>query len=516
MNNFVSVSKKLPFQTGAVLCLLVFAMWYFLDSQRDTSIQSLAHIRTAELTSQIKADIRSRIPALQRIARRWEHQGGTPKAEFLQDTNTYIKDLPGLQALEWVDKNFYVRWIAPLKGNEKALNLNLGFEKSRRIALENARDKRVPTMTSPIDLVQGGKGFLIYVPIFINDKFEGFILAVYKIEEWLDYVFSNMVTKINHQFEVNIAIDNKQVYSENHDEMKFYSLESKSIIDIIDHTITVQLIPTDVFLNEKMTYTPEVVAVSGIFLSILIAIMVFLLQKTKLANLSANEANNAKSKFLSSMSHELRTPLNAILGFSQLMELDEEDESKKENIVEVIDAGKHLLRLINEILDLSKIESGHIELIIKSHNLNKIIKNSIAMVKPLADKHSIHIDNKISSSADINILVDEMRFKQVLLNILSNAVKYNNENGKVIIDYSSTNKKILTLSISDTGMGLSLEQQANLFKPFERFGAENSHIEGTGLGLVISKELIELMGGQMGVESETGKGSRFWFSVPTA
>ena len=228
----------------------------------------------------------------------------------------------------------------------------------------------------------------------------------------------------------------------------------------------------------------------------------------------AEHASLAKSQFLSSMSHELRTPLNAILGFSQLIALDEKDEDRKKNIQEIIDGGNHLLDLINEVLDLARIESGNITLSIKEHSLNKIIKNTLPMIKPLADKHAIQIDGNISSLPDININVDDMRFKQVLLNILSNAIKYNSEKGKVTIDGSSTDENMFCLSISDTGKGFTIKQLSHLFEPFERFGADNSHIEGTGLGLVIAKDLIELMNGRITVESEIGKGSRFIIEIP--
>lgn len=227
-----------------------------------------------------------------------------------------------------------------------------------------------------------------------------------------------------------------------------------------------------------------------------------------------NQASKAKSNFLASMSHELRTPLNAILGFSQLLEMKEDDKAKKENINEVIKASHYLLDLINEILDLSGIEAGKVQLFISSHNFSELFSYSLLMIQPDADKRSIRIVNHTNKFSDISISVDGIRFKQVLLNLLSNAIKYNRDNGEVIIDCSLSDENTLYFTITDTGIGLTPEQQNNLFIPFERVGAETSAIEGTGLGLVISKNLIELMGGSIGFESEIGKGTCFWVKVP--
>ena len=229
---------------------------------------------------------------------------------------------------------------------------------------------------------------------------------------------------------------------------------------------------------------------------------------------AAENSNNAKSQFLSSMSHELRTPLNAILGFSQLIEMHTKEEHTKNSSREIIDGGNHLLHLINEVLDLSKIESDSIDISIKNHSFNKVFNETMSLIKPIAEKHAIQTFNNVIASFDITINVDETRFKQVLLNILSNAIKYNSENGKVTIDCSTNDENMLCLSVTDTGKGLTAEQQKLMFLPFDRAGKENSNIEGTGLGLAISKNLIELMDGKITVESEIGKGSCFVVQVP--
>jgi signal transduction histidine kinase len=228
----------------------------------------------------------------------------------------------------------------------------------------------------------------------------------------------------------------------------------------------------------------------------------------------AEKANLAKSEFLSSMSHELRSPLNAILGFAQLMEFDSPSPtpSQKENIAQILQAGWHLLTLINEILDLAKVESGHVPLLEETVSLGEVMLECQGMIDPQAQQRGIDM---IFPQFDTPYLVhaDRIRLKQVLINLLSNAIKYNVKKGTVKVTCAESAPERTRVSIRDTGEGLSPEQLAQLFQPFNRLGQEAGGEEGTGIGLVLAKRLVELMGGVIGVESTLGVGSVFWFEL---
>ena len=228
----------------------------------------------------------------------------------------------------------------------------------------------------------------------------------------------------------------------------------------------------------------------------------------------AEKANRSKSEFLSSMSHELRSPLNAILGFAQLMESGTPlpTSTQKSSIDQILKAGWYLLELINEILDLALIESGRLSLALEQVSLVEIMLECQAMIEPQAQKNGIQMTFP-TFETPFFVHADRTRVKQVMINLLSNAIKYNRPQGTVVVTCSAAPEKRVHINVQDTGEGLSPEKRAQLFQPFNRLGQEASAEEGTGIGLVVSKRLVELMGGQIGVESTVGVGSRFWVEL---
>jgi PAS domain S-box-containing protein len=228
------------------------------------------------------------------------------------------------------------------------------------------------------------------------------------------------------------------------------------------------------------------------------------------ARAQADAASQAKSNFLASMSHELRTPLTAIIGFSQLMRhnprLTEEFKPQADSIHR---AGQHLLELINDLLDMARIEAGKLEVVVQDVTLSAIMQQCLELSRPLADKHQIRLLNTIEPQSERTVRADSTRLKQVLLNLMSNAIKYNRPDGSVtlLLDDAGTNR--LRVSVRDTGQGIAPELMAKLFNPFERLGAEKSKVEGTGIGLSITKRILEMMGGTLDVHSEPGVGSTF-------
>lgn len=243
-------------------------------------------------------------------------------------------------------------------------------------------------------------------------------------------------------------------------------------------------------------------------------------EKLRKAEQAAILANQAKSEFLSRMSHELRTPMNSILGYSQLLELSNLDEKQRKSVSNILNGGRHLLDLINEVLDISRIESGRLSYSIEPTDVEPLIKEVYGVIQPLTLPRDIQIQYYVDSSI-LKVKTDKQRLKQILINLANNAVKYNKVEGGVKIEVipsplNDNVEKKARFKVSDTGVGIAEENIERIFTPFDRIGVEQSGIEGSGLGLTVVKKLVEVLGGEIHVMSKLGVGSEFWFDLPLA
>lgn len=244
------------------------------------------------------------------------------------------------------------------------------------------------------------------------------------------------------------------------------------------------------------------------------------IKKTEMALQEAKEeaerANLEKSEFLSRMSHELRTPLNAILGFGQILELQEKGPQTRESVGHILKGGRHLLGLVNEVLDLARIESGNVDLSMEPLIVKDVIQDACSLVTPLASERNIRLLQVVNRDEDTLVRADAQRLKQVLLNLLSNAIKYNRNEGEVELRWESAPGSKVLIHVRDTGPGMTPEDMAKLFTPFERLGYNHSAVQGTGLGLVLSQRLVEAMGGRLFAISEPNVGSTFTIELAAA
>jgi hypothetical protein len=232
---------------------------------------------------------------------------------------------------------------------------------------------------------------------------------------------------------------------------------------------------------------------------------------------AAEQASKAKSDFLSRMSHELRTPLNSVLGFSQLLEMDDLPDHHGEAVGHIMRAGRHLLNLIDEVLDIARIESGNLELLLEPVAIHQVLGDAIDLAGPLAERGAITVVSDLARCPDsCHVLADRQRLLQVMLNLLSNAVKYNRTGGRVAIAVEAVSDSLVRITVTDTGNGIRAQDIDRVFEPFDRLGAESSGVEGTGVGLTLSKYLVERMGGTIGVHSTFGEGTTFTVDLATA
>ena len=440
-----------------------------------------------------------------------------------------------------------VYYIQPLNRNAAALGYDLGSDSERLSSIEQARDTGQPVATTPIRLAQGPNnqaGFLVIQPVYSGPapatvaerrkNLAGFAVAVFRVNDLASRFFSELA---NQGIEASLFDESRagQLIFSTADAGAVRSNDERAAVHLIvaGRQWTMVFGPTRKFISSEPRFQGWLMLAGGLALTLLTTAYLYAgwrrtgeiaaanaalheeIRVRQQAETSAAAANQAKSDFLASMSHEIRTPLNAILGYTQLMRRDVHLPPEQRDAVAGINAsGQHLLGMINEILDLSKIEAGRMELNVGDFDLAMLADGLAATFHPLCAQKRIGFRLELGSRDRVRVRGDEGKLRQVLINLVGNSVKFTNA-GEVFVHFKPEAGEGWLFEVVDTGLGIPEEEQQDIFKPFHQ-GSSARHQGGTGLGLAIAQRQVELLGGRLSLQSERGFGSRFFFSIPLA
>ena len=498
--------------------------WSSLLRQQDQNIAKNADQRAQNIAGHFTARLEDLKNSVQRIASRWENAKGTTEDLWRKDAAIYHQDFGCLQALEWIDRDTVIRWIEPLAGNERALGLRLSDEPVRRAALERSQAEHQSMFTSIITLKQGGLGFLMYSPIVVDDKSDGFIVAVFRLDDFIRFM-----QKATNAWQTDYHVQFRQ-----DDQLVFDSLpeapEARTAIPanlhghqalILAQPLTIHAIPTAATKAEQTSSLPALVLNAGLLLSTLIGISITLMGVALTHAERSQDASQAKARFLATMSHEIRTPMNGILGAVELALARPLDEEARGHLTLVDQCGRTLLAIINDILDFSKIESGKLVLERIPLDLSEEVRQIAALFTPMARDKGLELAVVIDPALTSYVLGDPVRLRQMLLNLLSNALKFT-EQGRISIEVQqvggTADCPLIELRCRDSGIGMNPAALAKLFTAFTQADASTTRrFGGTGLGLAIVQQLVQLWGGTIRCDSTPGTGSTFiiTLSMPT-
>lgn len=525
----VNTLEYLVKERAYILPLMVFIaafcgslyLGYIVENREKHYIISLLDESADKISSVISLDTRELILALQRMGRRWGVNNSSEEI-WRADAKNYISDFSTLKAIAWVNNDNIIRLITPIEGLEKQIGLSIDDTPEKAKILDQAKAKSTTYISGPTKMLKGYYGVLVYVPVKKEGKQDGFIVSVVSIHQFLQNIFENENIE---NFDIKVLYKNHTVYETGQIGLSGSNQSSLSLTRNFlfgDNIYSLHLTPRQEYIESISGILSQTITIVGLLISFLLSITTRSILVSKIhaeylkeARYAAEAANDAKSLFLSTISHEIRTPLNGVLATAELLERTPLDESQKRYLGIIQSTGKILFNLLNEVLDISKIEMHKLELQNRPFDLAKAIHESVDIFKYSAQKKNIELSADIDETLPEYVMGDVNRFDQVLSNIIGNAVKYT-EKGHIFVKavrQPFQDGDGLHIEVQDTGLGIPKAEIATIFDRFTQAHRELK-IEGTGLGLSICKSLIHLMGGDIYVRSDEGKGTTFWFDIP--
>jgi len=522
-----------------LLNLIVLFLWSRYTSGQQLELKHKIEYTGKQLTNDINTSIRNDIIVLENLKNRFQITNGDYFKYWENDAEVILEQNQSFKFIEWIDSTMVIRKITPLKGNEAVIGLNISQFEYRNAPWIRHSKSGTTNITPWAKLTQGGRAFLVDVPVYFKNRFQGTITAGMDFRVNLDEFtkdLENYVVEIkdeegslfySHNSNLNLPTHSDQVFTKTFAINKLNNQKWKLI-----------LTPTLSSSEENNRVSILNLIIFGLSLTSLLSLIIYFYLTARKENLravkafkklkklnnkltrerkKAEKASEAKTEFLSNMSHEIRTPLNAILGFIQILKFSNNNDSNKTYLDLMDKSSKNLLSLVNNVLEIDKIESREIHLSNVIFKPSEEITSIVSQYISEFSEKGMYLNLNFKSNLNTTVIGDEGKYNQILINLIKNALKFTSTGG-VTITYNEcavNNTLEVNISIKDTGIGISKDHLSSIFERFTQIdiGIKKKH-QGSGLGLSISSNLVELMGGKIAVQSDLQKGTEFTIEIP--